>query len=44
MTLISKIFYIDTLDDVVNKHNKKYHSKIKMKPVHVKLNTYIESS
>ena len=33
--------YIDKLDDVVKKCNNTYHSKIKMKPVDVKANTYI---
>ena len=44
MTSISKNMYIDKLDDVVNKYNNTYHSTIKMKPVDVKSNTYIDSS
>ena len=36
--------YIDKLDDIVNKYNNTYYSKIKMKPVDVKSNTYIDSS
>ena len=36
--------YIVNLDDIVNKYNSTYHSKIKMKPVNVKSNTYINSS
>ena len=36
--------YIDTLDDIVNKYNNTYHSTIKIKPVGVKSNTYINSS
>ena len=44
MASISKIVYIDQLDDIVNKHNTTYHSTIKMKPVGVKSNTYINSS
>ena len=36
--------YIDKLDDIVNKYNNTYHSTIKMKPVDVKSNTYINSS
>ena len=44
MTSISKNVYIDKLDDIVNKCNNAYHSTIKMKPVHVKSNTYINSS
>ena len=44
MTLMSKNVYNDKLDDKVNKYNDKYHSAIKMKPVDVKSNTYINSS
>ena len=44
MTSISKSVYIDKFDDIVNKHNHTYHSTIKMKPVDVKSNTYIDSS
>ena len=44
MTSISKNVYIDKLDDIVNKYNNTYHSTIKMKPVDVKSNTYIDSS
>ena len=43
MTSISKNVYIDKLDDIVNKHNKTYHSTIKMEAVDVKSNTYIGS-
>ena len=31
MTSISKIVYLDKLDDMVNKDNSTYHSTIKMK-------------
>ena len=34
---------IDWLDDLVNKYSNTYHRKIKMKPVDVKDNTYIDS-
>ena len=44
MTLISKNVYINKLDDIVNKYNNTYHRTIKMKPVDVKDNTYINSS
>ena len=44
MNSISKNVYIDKLDYIVNKYNNAYHSKIKMKPVDVKSNTYIDSS
>ena len=41
MTSISKHMYIDKLDDIVDEYNNAYHWTIKMKPVHVKGNTYI---
>ena len=41
MNLISKNVYIDKLD-VVNKYNKTYHRIIKMKPIDVNLNIYID--
>ena len=43
MASVSKNVYIDKLDDIVNKYNNPY-STIKMKPVNVKSNTYIDSS
>ena len=42
MTLVSKNVYIDKLDDIVNEYNNTYHRTIKMKPVDVKDNTYID--
>ena len=44
MTSISKNVYIDELDDIVNKYNNAYHRTVKMKPVDVKDNAYIDSS
>ena len=44
MTSVSKKAYNDKLDDIVNKYNYTYHCTIKMKPVGVKTNTYIDSS
>ena len=35
--------YIDKLDDIVGEYNNTYHTTIKMKPVDVKENTYIDS-
>ena len=32
----------DKLDDIVRKYNNTYHTSIKMKPVDVKDNTYID--
>ena len=37
MTSVSKIVYIDKLDDIVNKYNSTYHSTTKMKPIDVNL-------
>ena len=39
MTSVSKSVYIDKLDDIVNKYNRRFHSTIKRKPVDVKSNT-----
>ena len=36
--------YIDKLDDIVHEYNNKYHKTLKMKPVDVKDNTYINFS
>ena len=42
MTSISKNVYIDKLDVIVKKYNNTYHTSIKMKPVDIKDNTYID--
>ena len=42
MTSFSKNVYIDKLDDIVNECNNPYHRTIKMKPVDLKDNTYID--
>ena len=44
MTSVSKNVYINKLDDIVKKYNNTYQIRIKMKPVDVKLSTYIDSS
>ena len=41
MSSLSKNVYIDRLDDIVKEYNNTYHKPIKMKPVDVKDNTYI---
>ena len=41
MTSISKIVYVDKLDDIVNEYNNTKHRTTKMKPSDVKDNTYI---
>ena len=43
MTSVSKNMYVDKLDNIVNEYNNTYHIEIKMKPVDVKNNTYIDS-
>ena len=44
MTSISKNVYIDKLDDIVYEYNNTYHTTIKMKPIDVKDNTYINTN
>ena len=44
MTSISKNVYINKLDDIVDEYNNTYHTTIKMKPIDVKDNTYINTS
>ena len=41
MTSILKNVHIDKLDDIVDEYNNTYHRAIKMKPIDVKDNTYI---
>ena len=43
MTSISKNVYIDKLDDKVDGYNNTYHTTIKMKPIDVKDNAYINT-
>ena len=42
MTSVSKNVYIENLAEIVNKYNNTYHNTIKIKPVDVKSNTYID--
>ena len=42
MTTISKNVYIDVLNDIVNKYNNTIHKNIKMKPIDVTNDSYIE--
>ena len=44
MDWMSKNVHIDQLDDTVSKCNNTYHSTIKIKPVNVKDNAYIDSN
>ena len=41
MTSVSKNVFINKLDDIVGEYSNTYHRRIKMKPVDVKDNTYI---
>ena len=43
MTSVSKNVYIYKLDNIVDEYNNTYHRTIKMKPVDVKDNKYIDS-
>ena len=43
MTSISKNVYINKLGDIVDEYNNTYHTTIKMKPIDVKDNTYINT-
>ena len=43
-TSISKNVYINKLNAIVNKCNNTYHTTIKMKPIDVKDNTYINTN
>ena len=40
---VSKNVYIDKLNNIVNWYNNTYQRKMKMKPIEVKDNTYIDS-
>ena len=44
MTSISKNVYINKLDDIVNEYNNTYHTTIKINPIDVKDNKYINTS
>ena len=44
MNSISKNVYIDKLDDIMNEYNNRFHTTLKMKPVDVKDNKYIDSN
>ena len=44
MTAISKNVYFDVLDDIVNKYNNTVHKTIKMKPIDVTDDSFVEYS
>ena len=42
MTAISKNIYFDMLDDIVNKYNNTVHRTMKMKPINVTNDHFVE--
>ena len=42
MTAIPKNVYFDVLDDIINKHNNTVHKTIKMKPIDITGDSYVE--
>ena len=42
MTAVSKNVYFDILDDIVHKYNNTFHKTIKMKPIDVNSDSYVE--
>ena len=42
MTAISKKFYFNVLDDIINKYNNTVHGTIEMKPIEVTDDSYAE--
>ena len=43
MTAISKNLYFDVLDNIVNKNNNTVHKTIKMKPINVTSDSYLNT-
>ena len=43
MTAFSKHVYFDVLDDIVNEYNNTVHRNIKMKPIDITDDSYVES-
>ena len=42
MTTVSKNIFFGVLDDIVDNYNNTYHRTIKMKPIEVKPDSYVE--
>ena len=42
MTTISKNVYVDVLNDIINKYNNTVHKTIKIKPIDVTDNSFVE--
>ena len=43
MTSIPKNVYIDKLDDIMDEYNNTYHTTMKMKPIDVEDNAYVNT-
>ena len=43
MAAISKNVYFDVFDDIADEYNNAVHRTIKIKPIYVKDNTYVDS-
>ena len=44
MTAVSKNVYFNVLNDIVDEYNKAYPRTIRMKPIHVKSDSFAESN
>ena len=42
ITAVSKIFYFDVIDDIVQNYNNTFHRTIRMKPIDVKSDSYAD--
>ena len=42
ITAVSKNFYFDVIDDIVQNYNNTFHRTIRMKPIDVKSDSYAE--
>ena len=42
MAIVSKNFFFEVLDDIVDNYNNTYHRTIKMKPIDVRSDSYVK--
>ena len=42
MAIVSKKFFFEVLDDIVDNYNNTYHITIKMKPIDVRSDSYVK--
>ena len=42
MAIVSKKFFFEVLDDIVDNYNNTYHRTIKMKPIDVRSDSYVK--